>query len=222
LGDALFGSLTRTDFSMTQASAQPHEQRPSRLFCAVELPPDVRARAIAHAARLRETSAAGMISWEREEKLHLTIKFFGDTPPVRTAQLSDALRRAAAAVSPFEARLEGAGVFPSHSRPRVLWLGIGDAGGHLAALHTAVEAECAREGFPRDVRPFHPHVTLARVRAVNRETRSLARLHEELEFEPVSFRVGELATFESSLGARGSHYTGRLRHQLGGMTERTL
>jgi 2'-5' RNA ligase len=201
---------------MTQASAQPHEQRPARLFCAVELPPAVRARASAHAARLRETSAAaGMISWEREEKLHLTIKFFGDIVPARIGQLSDALRRASAIVSPVEARLEGAGVFPSHSRPRVLWLGIGDAGGNLAALQEAVEAECAREGFPRDARPFHPHVTLARVRAVNRETRSLARLHEELGFEPVRFQVGEVVLMRSELGARGSTYTALSRQELG-------
>jgi 2'-5' RNA ligase len=190
---------------MNQRMNQTGGQHTWRLFCAVELPTDVRARAYARAARLREgsASAAGKVGWEREEKLHLTLKFFGDLAPARIDALSRALGRAAAGVRPFEARLEGSGVFPSDSRPRVLWLGFSDAGGHLAALHTAVEAECAREGFPREARPFHPHVTLGRVRVVNTDTRGLARLHEELGFESVRFQVGELVLMRSELGAGG-------------------
>ncbi|MFL6229599.1 MAG: RNA 2',3'-cyclic phosphodiesterase [Pyrinomonadaceae bacterium] len=188
-----------------------------RLFCAVELPADVRARAAAHAARLRESlTTARQVSWEREEKLHLTIKFFGDVAPARCDQLVGAVGRAAARVAPFEARLAGAGVFPSHSRPSVLWLGVVGADDSLAALHAAVEEECARESFPHDTRRFHPHVTLARVRAASAGTRDLARLHEELGFEPVSFNVGELVLLRSELGARGSTYTAVSRHALGG------
>jgi 2'-5' RNA ligase len=197
---------------MTQAD----EQKSLRLFCAVELPPDTRARAVRHTARLRENLTTPLkVSWEREEKLHLTLKFFGDLEPEHLDRLMPAMKRAAAVVPPFAARLEGSGVFPALSRPQVLWLGVADATGKLAALQHALEEECARFNFPRDTRRFHPHVTLARVRVVNGETRQLARRHKETRFEPVSFSVGELVLFQSLLGAGGSQYVTRYRQRLG-------
>lgn len=187
----------------------------SRLFCAVALPTEVRARAAAHAVHLRTRLDEDLkVSWEREEKMHVTVKFFGDVLTDRVASLADALSRTARRLAPFELRLARCGVFASLSRPRVLWLGIEDERGRLATLQRDIEDECAREGFPRDARPFHPHVTLARLRFVNEQARRLARLHIESEFAPVGFRVGEIVLVCSELGARGSRYTIHSRHEL--------
>jgi 2'-5' RNA ligase len=191
-----------------------------RLFCAVELPPDARARAAAHVARLRAGASPHLkVSWEREDKLHVTLKFFGDVAPASSDQLTRAVARVAARVAPFELRLEGCGVFPSRSRPHVLWLGIGDDGAQSNALQSELENECARENFPRDLRPFHPHVTVARLRATSHDARTLAKLHAETEFEPLSFRVGEIVLMQSEFAASGSIYTARSRHELKGDIE---
>src|SRR5919205_4141575 len=146
-----------------------------RLFCAVELPAELRARAYEHLVRLRESAPHVKASWEREEKLHVTIKFFGDVEASRVAALTDATARAANAVPSFELKLSGAGTFPPNGNPRVLWLGVEDASGRLAQLQQRLEDECAAAGFPRDTRPFHAHVTLARLRAANAAARRLAR-----------------------------------------------
>lgn len=188
-----------------------------RLFCAVELPGEARAAAFAHLARLRATLAApARVSWEREEKLHLTLKFFGDVEAGKVSALDAALDAAAAAAPPLALKLQVAGVFPAVGRPNVIWLGVSDDTGDIARLHARIEDECAAAGFPRERRAFHPHVTLARVREASGETRRLARRHVNLGFGPVAFAAGEVVLMRSLFGPGGSKYTALSRHELGG------
>lgn len=191
------------------------KEKPSRLFCAVELSEEARRAVFAHLARLRATlSAPARVSWERAEKLHLTLKFFGDVEGERIDPLAAALSRAARDARPLALRLRVAGVFPSAGQPNVLWLGVTDDSGGLARLQARVEAECAAAGFPRERRAFHPHVTLARVRQANRETRRLAHQHVDLGFGPAEFAVMEIVLMRSVLGPGGSDYSPLSRHEL--------
>ena len=178
-----------------------------RLFYALELPADVRARAFDHLKRLREHAPTVKVSWEHEEKLHLTLKFLGKTEPARVSALTDAAARAAATIAPFRLTLAGVGGFPSTHRPRILWLGITDTQGQLARLHERLEAECAPLGFAPDPRPFHAHVTLARIRTADAATRQLAHYHRQLGFAPLAFNVNELILMRSDLTAKGAQYT---------------
>ena len=188
-----------------------------RLFCAVELPGEARAVAFAHLARLRATLAApARVSWEREEKIHLTLKFFGDVEAGKVSALDAALAGAAAVTPPLALRLQDAGLFPSTARPNVLWLGVSDASGNVARLHARIEDECAAASFPRERRAFHPHVTLARIREANGETRRLARRHVKLGFGPLEFAAREIVLMRSVLGPGGSAYTPLSRHELKG------
>ena len=191
-----------------------------RIFCAVDLPDDVRAQVAAHISRLREaavTTAASpsKISWERAEKLHLTLKFLGELEAARIEALSRAAKRVAESVEKFTLTLAEAGAFPPNGNPRVLWLGLRDETKQLAALHERLEEECARENFPREARAFHPHITLARIRIPNAApARHLAKQHRETNFEPATFNVHELIVMQSQLGAGGSRYTPLSKHEL--------
>jgi RNA 2',3'-cyclic 3'-phosphodiesterase len=196
------------------ASARPRASASSlRVFFALELPAEVRARAANHIARLREAAPTVRASWEREEKLHITLKFLGEIAPDRVEALSGAAARAAASSQPFTLALKGAGAFPPRGNPRVLWLGLEDSSGALAHLQTRLEEECAAAGFPREARPFHPHLTLARLRAPQ-GSRELAKMHQETGFEPIGFEVTDLILIQSELGAGGSRYTEVSRHSL--------
>lgn len=190
-------------------------KRRLRIFCAVELPEEVRARVAAHVSKLRETAQPSLkISWERAEKLHLTLKFLGEIEAERVEALTRAANRAAGAAGKFEMRLREAGAFPARGNPRVLWLGLDDDTGRLAQLQERLEAECERENFPREPRPFRPHITLARIRTPNAAARHIAALHRETEFAPATFNVGEFVIMQSELGAGGSRYTPLSRHEL--------
>jgi 2'-5' RNA ligase len=189
-----------------------------RIFCAVDLPDDVRTQAAAHISRLREAAATAAsparISWERAEKLHLTLKFLGELEPARVEALTRAAKRAAESVENFKVTLAECGAFPPNGNPRVLWLGLRDETKRLAALHARLEEECARENFPREAHAFHPHITLARIRIPNATARQLAKLHRETNFEPASFNVHELIVMQSQLGTGGSRYTPLSKHEL--------
>jgi RNA 2',3'-cyclic 3'-phosphodiesterase len=155
------------------------------------------------------------VSWNRDGKLHLTLKFLGETPQTRVVSLSRAAERATVTTTPFKLIIEGAGTFPKHGPVKVLWLGVNDVEGELGELQARLEVECAREGFAKDERPFHPHLTLARVRA-SRGARALGAAHREMGFEPIEIFIAELLVIRSELSGEGSKYTLISRHALSG------
>lgn len=184
-----------------------------RVFCAVELPREVRARVARYAAELRAGFEGVRAGWEREEKLHLTLKFVGEVEPRRVEALERAASRAAAGVQPFAISIGGTGAFPPKGPPRVLWLGVGDGTGGLRSLQSRLEDECHAEGFARERKGFSPHLTLARLRDPA-GARRLAEEHRRARFGPLSLNVSELLVVRSDLGPTGSRYTTLSRHAL--------
>ena len=94
----------------------------------------------------------------------------------------------------------------------MLWIGVSP---DTACQHLfqALEAECVKAGFPREPRPFHPHLTLARLREP-KASRQLAELHEQLSLEPIVIDVGDVCLIRSELRSAGSRYTVVTRHKL--------
>lgn len=183
-----------------------------RIFIAIELPAIVRQKLKAHIDGLRSALPDVRASWSREDNLHLTLKFLGDTPVTKVEALEQAAQRAASRVEPFEIVVGGCGAFPPKGQPRVLWIGIEDPSGRLALLHRALEDECANAGFPYEERPFHPHLTIARIRKPH-DSRQLAVVHKEIRFEPETVFASELAVIRSELRSEGSRHTVISRHR---------
>lgn len=183
-----------------------------RVFVAMELPADVRRGVMDHIDRLRKSMPEVRASWSRDENLHLTLKFLGDVPVANADALSKGAEHAARVVAPFEIIVGGCGAFPPQGYPRVLWIGIEDSSGHLRTLHEALESECAKIGFARDERQFHPHLTIARVRSPQ-GSRRLAELHEEIGFAPLRVKVSDLCVVRSELSSEGSRHTPISQHK---------
>src|SRR2546423_7879027 len=59
-----------------------------RVFCAVELPEALRSLVGERIKRLREAFPRVRASWERPEKIHITLKFLGDVEVSRVEELS--------------------------------------------------------------------------------------------------------------------------------------
>lgn len=198
---------------LEEETSKLYSERRLRVFCAIELPPEVRAQAARYIESLRAGRPEVKASWDREEKLHLTLKFLGEIEAGRVELLASAIERAAAHTNLFELVIRGTGAFPPGGRPRVLWLGVVDESGELARLHQSLEDECAREGFPREEKSFHPHLTIARLRRPE-GARRLADLHKSMAFETSAFSVHEMVLMRSELSPRGSSYTALSRHRL--------
>ena len=187
-----------------------------RIFCAVELPQTARRLVLGHIARLKEKVPCAKASWARDANLHLTLKFLGEISTTSVADFSKAVSLAVTQVQPFSIRFEQAGIFPTHGQPRVLWIGINDLSSKLAELHARLEVESARAGFAKGTRPFHPHLTIARLRQAD-HARALAVAHKQLEFDPLEIAVAELVVIRSELSSEGSKYTVVSRHALFGV-----
>lgn len=132
------------------------------MFVGIGLPPECR-RAIAEAV----SPLMGRrlpVSWTPERNLHVTLKFLGEVPPDRIDPLAARLEEAARDIPVFGIAVEGAGGFPSLGAPRVLWVGIRDSLELVGKLHENMENALSGAGFPREGRPFHPHITVGRAR----------------------------------------------------------
>lgn len=184
-----------------------------RVFCAVELPGEVREAAAAHASRLRREFPDARASWPRPEGLHITLKFVGEVEAQRVEALSRAAAAAVKGFPPFRLSIEESGTFPPRGVARVLWLGVRDASGQLSRLQRRLEQECDAAGFPAEPRAFKPHLTLARLRTP-KDASALSEAHRRATFGPHDFQVSELLVIRSELGPGGSRYTPLSRHQL--------
>lgn len=166
-----------------------------------------------HVARLQAGEPDAKASWGRDGNLHLTLKFLGEIAQTSVPNISTAASRAVVGLPPFVIRLEQTGWFPTRGQPRVLWIGIDDSSGCLSELHARLENESEKAGFEKEKRPFHPHLTVARLRQPQ-HARALGAAHKQQEFEPAEIEVSELLVIRSELSSRGSKYTVISRHPL--------
>lgn len=125
-----------------------------RLFTALELPPAVRTRL----AMVRAPIPGAR--WIRPDNLHLTLRFFGDMPSPTARELMDEL--ATVQSLPFDIEIKACGVFGGR-QPSTLYAALAPCA-ELDALRRTHERIARRLGLPDDGHPFHPHITLARLR----------------------------------------------------------
>lgn len=194
-----------------------------RLFVALELPRPVLDALEAQQARLQEDAAGRAVRWVRPEGIHLTLKFLGELPASRQADIIRAVEAAADGHGPLVLEAAGLGCFPNASRPRVVWAGLaGDLAG-LEALQGSVERALGPLGFPPEKRGFSPHLTLGRVRreASPSEARALGglvtRCAADLGEAPLARWTAEsVSLVRSELDRAGARYTRLFDAPLGG------
>lgn len=167
------------------------------------LPDEVRQRLAAAIERLRPHAAD--VAWVAPGNLHVTLKFLGQVDEARAPALADALYATLAGQRAFDVAVRGLGAFPSPTRPRVLWAGLDDATGALAAVARRVDACCGGLGFPRETREFAAHVTLGRVREPRRQPALADALARAAGFGRV--RVARVSLMRSELSPRGARYS---------------
>jgi len=178
-----------------------------RLFIAALLPEEVKAALGGYIASLRKVTEG--VKWEKEEKLHVTLKFLGET--------DDAIAEAAAFITgslarnyaPFEMSTGNLGGFPNLQRPRILYAGLSENPG-LSALQNEIDEGLEPHGFERETRRFIPHVTIGRVNGRMKTTGPLPIP------EKVRFTISEISLVRSVLGKSGSTYSPLRTFTLGG------
>jgi RNA 2',3'-cyclic 3'-phosphodiesterase len=184
-----------------------------RLFAAINFTAKDRQRMGRATRRMRESELP--VRWVDPDHLHMTLKFLGEVRPERVADVKAAVSQVAAKTQPFTMRLSGAGAFPTTRRPKVIWLGA-VASPELRCLKHDMEWELARLGFEREVRAFHPHVTLGRARLEARagDFRGFEDIVAAMDFE-AEITVRSVDLMKSTLSAKGARYEKLLTAKLG-------
>ena len=132
-----------------------------RLFIAIELPEMIR-KPLSDSLKDSIVIKKKKARLTSKENLHITLKFLGDVQQDKRGDLQAAIANSVGGIGPFELKIHSGGVFPAIKKPRILWAGF-DLSKELSVLVNNLENEFEKIGFSKDLKPFQPHITLARI-----------------------------------------------------------
>ena len=182
---------------------------PKRLFVAIDLPISTRQLLAGLDPRIRG------VRWTESDQMHLTLGFFGDVQEDVELKLREKL--SAIQFGAFFLPVNGVGSFSSKGAPKIIWIGVGKAHPHLFQIHKRVQEAALAVGIEPELRPWHPHITIARCRDVS--TQTLRKfLQANAEFDAGIIRVEEFYLYSSKLTPAGPVHTRELTvHCSGGL-----
>ena len=169
-----------------------------RLFVAIDLPDSTRELLAAIDPHFRG------VRWTDSAQMHLTLSFFGDVPE----DIDLALREKLSAIEfgAFFLSIVGIGTFSAKGATKIIWIGVGKAHPHLFQIHKRVQEAALAAGLEPELRPWHPHITLARCRVVS--TQSLRKfLQSNAEFDAGMIHVEAFHLYSSKLTPAGPIHT---------------
>jgi RNA 2',3'-cyclic 3'-phosphodiesterase len=180
-----------------------------RLFVAIDLPDSTRQLLVELDPHIRG------VSWTEANQMHLTLGFFGGVPEDIELKLQEKL--SAIDFGGFFLPVNGVGKFSSRGVPKIIWIGVGKAHPHLFQIYKRVQEAALAAGIEPELRPWHPHITIARCRDVSAE--ALRKfLQSNSEFDAGMIRVDAFYLYSSKLTSAGPIHTRELSvHCSGGL-----
>lgn len=177
-----------------------------RAFLAIQLPEKARGILSQVSQELAPQMPARAVRWVAADRIHLTLRFLGETPVSKVPVIGAQMDEIAAVTAPFELVLDDLGCFPNRKRPRIIWVGIQGEVDALRSLKTAVDEALMPLGWEKESRPFRAHLTLGRVK----DSRRLQGVEWRAEVKKEAICVTAFHLIESRLMPSGPIYT--IRH----------
>lgn len=172
-----------------------------RLFVSIDPPQSVRKFLVDLDPRIRG------VRWTLVDQIHLTLGFFPDVPEDVDLALREKLE--AIEFRAFFLPVHGVGTFPPKGMVKIIWIGVGAGHPHLFQLHKRVQEAALQVGIEPELRPWHPHFTLARCRDVSGG--ALRKfLKSNAELDAGMFRVEAFHLYCSELTPAGPIHTCQL------------
>jgi RNA 2',3'-cyclic 3'-phosphodiesterase len=147
------------------------------------------------------------VRWTEATQMHLTLGFFVDVPE----DVDLALREKLSAIEfgAFFLPITGVGTFPPKGPPKIIWIGVGRGHPHLFQVHKRVQEAALAAGIEPELRPWHPHMTIARCRDV--APQSIRKfLQSNLDLDAGMIRVEAFHLYSSELTPAGPIHTREL------------
>ncbi len=185
-----------------------------RSFLAIELPRAILKRIEEVQEDLKQSHSD--VRWVNPEKIHLTLKFFGNIEEGKVEPIVKSIEELIHATSPFHLMVIGVGAFPHLKNPRVIWMGLRDGEEVLTSFQKQLETQLGNIGIQPEDRPFHPHLTLGRMRSNKGKEELLKRMEKYIEERFGDIHVERVILFKSDLRPSGPIYTPLREIKLGG------
>jgi len=135
------------------------------------------------------------------ENWHITLRFLGRSTALQQDKLLAALDQGLDQ-KPFSIGFAGLGAFPYPEKATVVWLAVDHGGAALVDLAVACERAAVAAGYDPEERPFHPHLSLSRVRP----HLNLADLVAAVPRFPGRVAIDAVVLYESITGSNGARY----------------
>jgi 2'-5' RNA ligase len=172
-----------------------------RLFVAIDLPEPMRQLLENLDPQIRG------VRWIDVAQMHLTLGFYGDVP--ENIGLAFRERLSMIEFGAFFLPVTGVGTFSAEGAPKIIWIGVGKAHPHLFQIHKRVQDAALAAGLEPELRPWHPHITIARCRDVSRQ--SLRKfLHANAGLDAGMIHVKNFHLYSSRLTPAGPIHTREL------------
>jgi 2'-5' RNA ligase len=184
-----------------------------RTFIAVELPKEIHDKL----QQLQNDFRTSMpdVRWTKPGNVHLTLKFLGDVQISRIDRITSSLMDIGGRFSLFTMSLAGMGAFPNPRKPRIVWVGVEKGADMLVEITNSIEASMKQLGFPKEKRPFRPHLTVGRIRRLKNPGAMTKALEQSQVGELGKFAVEKISLIRSQLDPAGSIYTTLVEAPLG-------
>jgi RNA 2',3'-cyclic 3'-phosphodiesterase len=178
-----------------------------RLFVAIDLPESIKHLLVDLDPQIRG------VRWIEPDKMHLTLGFFADVLDDVDPTFREKL--GAIAFGAFFLPIIGVGTFPPKGEPKIIWIGVGRGHPHLFQLHKRVQEAALGAGLEPELRPFHPHVTVARCQRVSAQI-VWKFLKANADLDAGMIRVDSFHLYSSKLTPAGPIHTRELTVQCSG------
>ena len=147
------------------------------------------------------------VKWVNHSNLHVTLKFIGETEEEDAERFSEIVQKAVRGFAPFEMSLNELGFFPGPHKPRIIWVGVDKGKEELQKIWKEVELAFQEEGFPLSDKNFKPHVTIGRIRRVQKKVPAQKWINEHSAYDLSPYLVDNITVYRSDLQPQGAVYT---------------
>ncbi len=172
-----------------------------RVFIALNLTKVAKIAVAQILQKLKTVNPKPSIHYVKPDSVHLTLHFLGDRNPEEIERIKKILKSSARNYGSTMLITEKIDAFPNLKYPRVVFLTTREKNGNsLTNLQKQLGVELLKAGIDIDQRPWHPHLTLARLTGPNHFKTQAIKLTE------LEIPINSLELMESKLGVPGGQY----------------
>lgn len=172
-----------------------------RIFLAAKIDSDLVKQELI--PQLKDLLKLEQIRWANPNQMHLTLRFFGDTPVSRIPYIEEAISTSLSSFSSFDITLSQLKMFGSKYKPQVLWVGI-ENNDVLKKMFSELNEQLAKIGIQSTRQNFVPHLSLGRIKSIDDHKNFQDVLVKFSDYQAESININSFKLYESVLNPTGA------------------